>query len=157
MKVKLIQIGKTDASYLTEGIEKYNKRIKHYHPYEIITIPDIKNVKNISQEQQKKLEAEKILKAIENTDLVILLDEKGKELSSVKFANFINDTMLQSIKQLIFVIGGPYGFDSSVYNRANRKIALSQMTFSHQLVRLIFAEQLYRANSIIKREPYHHE
>jgi len=157
MKIKLIQIGKTDASYLNEGIEKYNKRILRYHPYEIITIPDIKNVKNISQEQQKKQEADKILKSIQNTDFVILLDEKGKELSSVNFSNFIKDSMLQSIKQLIFVIGGPYGFDSSVYKRANRKIALSQMTFSHQLIRLIFAEQLYRANSIIKGEPYHHE
>ena len=157
MKVKLIQIGKTDTSYLTEGIDRYNKRIIRYHPYEVLTIPDIKNVKNISHEQQKKLEADKILKAIENTDFVVLLDEKGKALSSVKFADFINNTMLQSIKRLVFVIGGPYGFDQSIYARANRKIALSLMTFSHQLVRLIFAEQLYRANSIIKREPYHHE
>ena len=157
MKVKLIQIGKTDASYLIEGIEKYNQRIKRYHPYEVITIPDIKNSKNLSQEQQKKQEATLILKHIQNPDLVVLLDEKGKEFTSVNFASFIEDTMLQSIKQLIFVIGGPYGFDASVYSRANRKIALSKMTFSHQLVRVIFAEQLYRANSIIKREPYHHE
>ena len=157
MKVKLMQIGKTDTSYLTEGIEKYNKRIKRYHPYEVLTIPDIKNVKNISQAQQKKLEADKILKTIESTDFLVLLDEKGKEFSSVKFANFMSDIMLQSFKQLVFIIGGPYGFDQSIYARANRKIALSQMTFSHQLIRLIFAEQLYRANSIIKGEPYHHE
>ena len=157
MKIKLIQIGKTDASYLIEGIEKYNRRIKHYHPYEILTIPDIKKSKNISESQQKKLEAVQILKNIQNTDLLDLLDENGKGFSSIRFANFIRETMLQSIKQLVFVIGGPYGFDSSVYDRANKKIALSQMTFSHQLVRLIFAEQLYRANSIIKGEPYHHE
>ena len=157
MKVKLIQIGKTDTSYLSEGIEKYNKRIKRYHPYEVLTIPDIKNAKNISQDQQKKLESDKILKAIGTTDFLVLSDEKGKEFSSVKFANFMSDIMLQSFKQLVFIIGGPYGFDQSVYNRANRKIALSQMTFSHQLIRLIFAEQLYRANSIIKGEPYHHE
>jgi 23S rRNA (pseudouridine1915-N3)-methyltransferase len=157
MKVKLIQVGKTDASYLTEAVDNYNKRIARYHPYEVLTILDIKNVKNLTQEQQKKQEAEKILKNIQNTDVVVLLDEKGKEMSSVKFSNFIEESMLQSVKQLVFVIGGPYGFDLSVYERANRKIALSQMTFSHQLVRVIFAEQLYRANSIIKREPYHHE
>ena len=157
MKVKLIQIGKTDASYLTEGIDKYNLRIKRYHPYDVLTIPDIKNSKNLTQEQQKKQEGILILKNIQNTDVVVLLDEKGKEFSSVTFANFIKDIMLQSVKHLVFVIGGPYGFDQSVYQRANRKIALSQMTFSHQLIRLIFAEQLYRANSIIKGEPYHHE
>jgi len=157
MKIKLIQIGKTDAAYLIEGIEKYNSRIKRYHPYQALTIPDIKNSKNLSQAQQKSLEAIQILKNIQNTDIVVLLDEKGKEFNSVSFAKFIEDTMLQSVKQLVFVIGGPYGFDASVYQRANRKIALSKMTFSHQLVRLIFAEQLYRANSIIKGEPYHHE
>ena len=157
MKVKLIQIGKTDANYLIEGIDKYNQRTKRYHPYEVLTIPDIKNNKNLSHEQQKKQEAALILKHIQNADVVVLLDEKGKEFTSVKFANFIKDIMLQSVKQLVFVIGGPYGFDRTVYDRANRKMALSQMTFSHQLVRLIFAEQLYRANSIIKGEPYHHE
>ncbi len=157
MKIKLIQIGKTDAAYLTEGIEKYNSRIKRYHPYEVLTIPDIKNSKNLSEAQQKSLEAIQILKNIQNTDVVVILDEKGKEFCSKTFSRFVEDTMLQSIKQLIFVIGGPYGFDSTVYNRANRKISLSKMTFSHQLVRLIFAEQLYRANSIIKGEPYHHE
>jgi len=157
MKIKLIQIGKTDASYLNEGISKYNKRIERYHPYEVLTIPDIKNSKNLSQSQQKTQEAIKILKNIQNTDFVVLLDEKGKEYTSLKFAEFIRETTLLSIKQMVFVIGGPYGFDASVYARANRKIALSKMTFSHQLVRLIFAEQLYRANSIIKGEPYHHE
>ena len=157
MKIRLIQIGKTDAAYLTEGIEKYNSRIKRYHSYETLTIPDIKNSKNLSEAQQKSQEAIQILKNIQNTDVVVLLDEKGKEFNSKTFSRFVEDTMLQSVKQLIFVIGGPYGFDSTVYNRANRKIALSKMTFSHQLVRLIFAEQLYRANSIIKGEPYHHE
>ncbi len=156
MKVKLIQIGKTDASYLSEGIDKYTKRIKKYHPYEVVTIPDIKNSKNMSEIEQKRLEAEQILKYVQASDLLILLDEKGKSLTSVGFAKLLEDVMLQSVKQLIFVIGGPYGFDDAVYKRANRKIALSPMTFSHQLVRIIFAEQLYRANSIIKREPYHH-
>lgn len=157
MKIKLIQIGKTDAAYINEGIDKYTQRIKHYHNYEILTIPDIKNNKKLSQEQQKKQEALLILKNLQNTDVVVLLDEKGKEFTSVKFASFIEDTMLQSVKQMVFIIGGPYGFDESIYKRANRKISLSQMTFSHQLIRLIFAEQLYRANSIIKGEPYHHE
>jgi 23S rRNA (pseudouridine1915-N3)-methyltransferase len=156
LKVKLIQIGKTDASYLSEGIEMYTGRIKKYHVYEVITIPDIKNNKKMSEGEQKKLEADLILKYVQPTDQLVLLDEKGKEFTSVGFAKLIENAMLQSVKQLTFVIGGPYGFDDSVYKRANRKIALSQMTFSHQLVRIIFAEQLYRANSIIKREPYHH-
>jgi len=157
MKVKLIQIGKTDASYLAEGIEHYNRRIKRYHTYDVLTIPDIKNSKKLTQEQQKEQEGLLLLKNIQNPDFVILLDEKGIELNSVQFSLFIEKTMLQSVKQLVFIIGGPYGFSKAMYERANKKIALSRMTFSHQLVRLIFAEQLYRANSIIKKEPYHHE
>lgn len=157
MKVKLIQIGKTDTQYLIEGIKKYNLRIKKYHPYEVLTIPHLKNSKNLSSDVQKKQEALLILKNIKNTDVVVLLDEKGKTFSSSGFSKFLNEFMLQSVKNLVFVIGGPYGFDKTVYERANRKIALSEMTFSHQMIRLIFTEQLYRANSIIKGEPYHHE
>ncbi len=142
--------------FLEEGIERYVQRIKRYHPYEIFTIPDIKNSKNLSESEQKKQEGKLILKQVRPEDHLILLDEKGKEMNSLEFSKLIENSMLQSIKQLIFVIGGPYGFDQEVYQRANRKIALSKMTFSHQLVRIIFAEQLYRANSIIKGEPYHH-
>jgi 23S rRNA (pseudouridine1915-N3)-methyltransferase len=156
LKVKLIQIGKTDTSYINEGVELYTKRILKYHPYEVFTIPDIKNSKKMTEEQQKKAEGELILKQIQSSDFLVLLDENGKTYNSLEMAKFLEGQMLQSIKQMIFVIGGPYGFDSAVYERANRKIALSKMTFSHQLVRIIFAEQLYRANSIIKGEPYHH-
>ncbi len=156
MKVKLIQIGKTDLPFLEEGIERYVQRIKRYHPFEVVTIPDIKNNKNMSEDQQKKLEGEQIIKQLKPEDVLVLLDEKGKEMNSLEFSKLIENSMLQSVKQLVFVIGGPYGFAPEVYQRANRKLSLSKMTFSHQLVRIIFAEQLYRANSIIKGEPYHH-
>ncbi len=156
MKVKLIQIGKTDLPFLEEGIERYVQRIKRYHPFEVVTIPDVKNNKNMSEDQQKKLEGEQIIKQLKPEDVLVLLDEKGKEMNSLEFSKLIGNSMLQSVKQLVFVIGGPYGFAPEVYQRANRKLALSKMTFSHQLVRIIFAEQLYRANSIIKGEPYHH-
>jgi len=156
MKIKLIQIGKTDSHEIQTISDQYHLRIKKYHPFEIITIPDVKNAKNLQIEQQKKLEAEQILKQIQATDWVVLLDENGLSPNSVGFAKYLEQHMLQSIKNLIFIIGGPYGFDASIYQRAQDKIALSSMTFSHQLVRVIFAEQLYRANSIIRKEPYHH-
>jgi len=157
MKITLLAVGKTEDSYLIEGIEKYLSRLKHYIGFNFIIIPDIKNTKNLSQAQQKSKEAELILKQINNPDMVILMDERGKKYSSVQFADFLNKQMIGSVQQLVFVIGGPYGFDESVYKRANGRISLSDMTFSHQMVRLFFAEQLYRAFSILKGEPYHHE
>jgi len=157
MKISLICIGKTDDSYLIEGIESYQKRLKFYINFKMIVIPDVKNSKNLSKEQQKAKESEQILKHINNGDCVILLDERGKEYRSVEFANFLSKKMLSSTQHLIFVIGGPYGFDTSTENRSDAKISLSKMTFSHQMVRLFFSEQLYRAFSILKGEPYHHE
>lgn len=157
MKIELLVIGKTDSKIIKDGFETYNKRLAHYIPFCMNVIPDIKNVKNMSEEQQKTKEGEEILKRCENGDIVVILDENGKQFSSKEFSNFIVQKSITGIKKLIFVIGGPYGFSQDVYARANSKISLSKMTFSHQMVRMIFAEQLYRAMTIIKGEPYHHE
>lgn len=157
MKISLICIGKTDDSYLIEGINSFQKRLKFYINFKMIVIPDIKNSKNLSKEQQKAKEAEQISKNISNGDYVILLDERGKEYRSIDFADFLNKKMISSTQHLVFIIGGPYGFDTSIIERADGKISLSKMTFSHQMVRLFFSEQLYRAFSILKNEPYHHE
>ncbi|MDR2836425.1 MAG: 23S rRNA (pseudouridine(1915)-N(3))-methyltransferase RlmH [Bacteroidales bacterium] len=157
MNLKLIVIGKTDEKFLEEGIDKYFKRIKHYINFEFIKIKDIKNTKNLSENNQKNLECEKILEHLNSSDFVILLDENGAEYSSKKFAEYISKQMLTGIKNIIFVIGGPYGFSPELYKRANHQISISKMTFSHQIIRLIFAEQLYRAFTIINNEPYHHE
>ena len=135
----------------------YENRLQHYCKFQRIEIPDLKNSKNLSFDQQKQKEAELILAKISNTDFVVLLDENGKEFSSVQFSNELNKWMNQSISKVVFVIGGPYGFDEQIYKRANLKISLSKLTFSHQMVRLFFTEQLYRAFSILKGEPYHHE
>lgn len=156
MKITLLIIGKTEDAYLKEGIDKYFKRLKHYTKIEITEIPELKNTKALTPDQQKTKEAELVLKKLTVTDHVILLDEKGAELTSAQFAAWIDKKALGSISNLIFIVGGPYGFDQSVYQRANDKISLSRMTFSHQMVRLFFAEQLYRAFTIIKGEPYHH-
>lgn len=157
MKITLLVVGKTEDKYLIEGIDKYLKRLKHYIGFNLLVIPDIKNTKNLTEAQQKTKESELILKQISNLDTVILLDEKGKKYTSVLFSNYLNKQMIGSVQHLIFIIGGPYGFDESVYQRANGSISLSDMTFSHQMVRLFFVEQLYRAFSILKGEPYHHE
>jgi 23S rRNA (pseudouridine1915-N3)-methyltransferase len=157
MKITLLVVGKTEDSYLIEGIDKYLGRLKHYINFNMLVIPDIKNTKNLSETQQKAKEATLILKQIVNSDLVVLMDEKGKKFTSVQFSDYLNKHMIGSVQHLIFVIGGPYGFDQTVYDRANGKISLSDMTFSHQMVRLFFTEQLYRAFSILKGEPYHHE
>lgn len=156
MKIILLTVGKTDTDYLKKGISIYESRLKHYIPFEIRTIPDIKNTKKITFEQQKEKEGELILKNINTSDYVVLLDEKAIEFSSVEFSKFIQKKMLSGIKNLFFVVGGPYGFSTDVYKRADSKIALSKMTFSHQMVRLIFIEQIYRAFTILKNEPYHH-
>ncbi len=157
MKITLLTIGKTEDNYLKEGIEKYLKRLKHYISFQIIELPELKNTKNLSKEQQSEKEAELLFRHITSSDQVVLLDEKGKELSSVEFSGYLNKKMIGSVQHLIFVVGGPYGFDASVYARASDKVSLSKMTFSHQMIRLFFTEQLYRAFSILKGEPYHHE
>ncbi len=157
MKISLIAVGKTEDKYLIEGIEKYLNRLKHYIGFNISIIPELKNTKNLTEAQQKSKEAELILKQLNNSDLLVLLDEKGKKYTSVQFSQYINKQMIGSVQHLVFVIGGPYGFDDSVYKRANSSVSLSDMTFSHQMVRLFFVEQLYRAFTILKNEPYHHE
>lgn len=157
MKTCLLVIGKTDASYIRAGIEEYEKRLKRYLPFEMKVLPDVKNAKNLTESLQKEKEAEMILEQLQPTDWVVVLDEKGKQNTSVEFSNYLAQKMLGGIKRLVFVVGGPYGFADSVYQRANEKIALSKMTFSHQMVRLIFVEQIYRAMTILKGEPYHHE
>lgn len=157
MKICLIVIGKTDEEYLQKGLGIFLKRIPHYMVFEMKIIADIKKAKNLSEEQQKEKEGELILQQIISSDELILLDEQGLEVSSIEFARFLEKRMLSGIKRLVFVIGGPYGFAQNVYSRANGKISLSKMTFSHQMVRLIFVEQLYRAFTILKGEPYHHQ
>jgi 23S rRNA (pseudouridine1915-N3)-methyltransferase len=156
LKIKLLVIGKTDEKSIQTLIDKYTKRIQAFISFDFIVIPDIKNTKKLSESLQKQKEGDLILSKINKSDFVILLDEKGQELTSQKFANFLQKKMNAGIKNLIFVVGGPYGFSDEVYKRANQKIALSQMTFSHQLVRVVFTEQLYRALTIINNHPYHH-
>jgi len=157
MKIKLIVIGKTDEKYLSTGIKKYNDRILHYLPFEYQIIQDVKKTRNLSENQQKEKEGKLILSAVKPRDEVILLDEGGTLSGSVEFAHFLEKKMIKGTKNLVFVIGGPYGFSEKTYKAASSKISLSKMTFSHQMVRLIFSEQLYRALTIIKGEPYHHE
>ena len=157
MRITLLIVGKTEDAYLKEGVDKYLKRLKFYIKFEIAEIPELKNTKALTQDQQKAKEAELILKKVSATDYVILLDEQGSQLSSSQFAAYIDKKGIGSVSNLVFIVGGPYGFDPSVYQRANDKLSLSKMTFSHQMVRLFFVEQLYRAFTIIKGEPYHHE
>lgn len=157
MKIKLLAIGKTDKSALQQLTEIYSQRLNHYVNFEVEFIPDVKNSKNLSNELQKKKEGELLLNKFNTSDFIILLDEKGKEFTSVQFSNQLQKWMNSGIKTLVFVIGGPYGFDRIIYTKAQQKIALSQMTFSHQMIRLFFTEQLYRAFTILKNEPYHHQ
>lgn len=157
MKVTLLLSGKTEDDYIQKGFEIFEQRLKHYVPFECTIIPALKNTKALSMEQQKQKEGELILKHIQTSDRLILLDENGREYTSPEFSAFIQQHMNSGIRNLVFVVGGPYGFSEEVYKRANGKVALSRMTFSHQMVRLFFAEQLYRAMTILKNEPYHHE
>lgn len=156
MKIELAVIGKTSIGYLKQGIDEYIKRLKHYVPFEIKYIDDIKNTKNISEDQQKRTEGAKILSLLDKSDFVVLLDEHGKEYTSMQYSSYIQKRMLSGAKKVVFVIGGPYGFSQEVYDRANDKISFSKMTFNHEMIRLIFTEQLYRAYTIINHEPYHH-
>ena len=157
MKIQLIVIGKTTQDFVRLGLNEFSERLKHYLPFEIEVIPELKNTKNFSAEQQKGKEGECLLKSFQQGDYIVLLDEKGKEMSSMQFAEYLEKKKQVVYKRLVFVIGGAYGFSPNVYETAHEKIALSQMTFSHQLTRLIFIEQLYRAMTIINHEPYHHE
>ena len=156
MKIKLLAIGKTDSKNLQQLIEEYTKRLGFYVPFSLEIIPDIKNSKNLSEAQQKKSEGDEILKRIDKPDTLILLDENGKTYSSVQFSEYLQKKMNSGLKTLVFVIGGPYGFSEEIYKRANGKVSLSTMTFSHQMVRLFFIEQLYRGFTILRNEPYHH-
>lgn len=157
MKIKLLAIGKTDDKNLQTLIRTYEQRLKHYIKLELCILPDIKNSKNISQNQQKEKEGALIEKEIQATDQLILLDEKGKEFRSIEFSSFMQKKMNSGVKRLVFVIGGPYGFSDKIYQKANEKVSFSKMTFSHQMIRLFVVEQLYRAFTILKNEPYHHE
>lgn len=156
MKITLILSGKTDDDYIVKGFTMYEQRLKHYISFETIVIPALKNTKALSIEQQKQKEGDLIFKNIQSSDRLILLDENGKEYNSIGFSEFIQQQMNSGIKNIVFVVGGPYGFSDEMYKRANGKISLSKMTFSHQMVRLFFVEQLYRAMTILKNEPYHH-
>lgn len=157
MDFQLLTIGKTIQSYIQKGIDDYCKRLKRYINFTIFTIPDVKNVKSLSALQQKEKEGELILNHLSPADFCILLDERGKEFTSIEFSLFLQKIMYSGKKRLIFVVGGPYGFSDAVYNRADAKCSLSKMTFTHEMVRLFFTEQIYRAMTIIKGEPYHHE
>ena len=156
MKTELILVSKTTDKHLAAGIDDYVSRICHYLPFAITVIPELKNTKNMTEEQQKIREGELILQKIQPSDTVVLLDEHGKEFRSIEFADWLQKKQ-NTARRLVFVIGGPYGFSESIYKRADELLSLSKMTFSHQMVRLLFVEQIYRACTIIKGEPYHHE
>jgi Uncharacterized conserved protein len=157
MKIKLIAIGKTDNSNLQTLIDEYCNRIGHYVSFDLEIIPDIKNAKNLSEDQQKRLEGNEILKRISSSEHIVLLDEKGGEYSSIQFSRLLQKKMNSGLKNLVFIIGGPYGFSDDLYTRSNEKLSLSSMTFSHQMIRLFLTEQLYRAFTILRNEPYHHK
>lgn len=157
MNIELIVVGKTDMKEVAALVDMYTKRINFYNKFNITYLPDIRNSKNLSEAQQKTAEGDAILRLIDDSDRVVLLDEKGAEFRSVEYAEWLQKRINSGIKRLVFVIGGPYGFSEAVYARSNEKISLSKMTFSHQIIRAIFTEQLYRAFSIIHNSPYHHE
>lgn len=157
MNIKLIAVGKTDNPALQQLISTYEKRLSYYINFDLQLLPDIKNSKSLSEEQQKIKEGELILSYVELSHHLILLDERGKEYTSIAFADELQKKMNTGIKQLTFVIGGPYGFSQAIYQRANSKLSLSKLTFSHQMIRLFFVEQLYRAFTILRNEPYHHQ
>ena len=157
MKIILLTVGKTTNPHLIKLQEEYQSRLKFYISFESVVIPELKNTKNLSVSEQQEKEADLILKQVDSSDKVVLLDEKGKQFTSIGFSEYISKEIMASHKRLLFIVGGPYGFSERVYQRANSLISLSSMTFSHQMIRLIFVEQLYRAMTILKGEPYHHE
>jgi 23S rRNA (pseudouridine1915-N3)-methyltransferase len=157
MKITLLQTGKTTDKHISELVDLYSNRIKKYMGFEIITIPDVKNTKNMPVQEQKAKEATKIIQSVTDDDYIILLDERGKELRTLEFSGVLEKMFFLPKKRIVFIIGGPWGFSEAVYKRADYKMSLSKMTYPHQLVRLLFLEQLYRVFTIIKGEPYHHE
>lgn len=157
MKIAIVQVGKTNEKHVSEGIDIYSSRIRKYSDFEIITVPDLKNTRNMPGLEQKAKEGNKILQSVGSDDYVVLLDERGKELRTIEFSEWLEKKITGSVKRIVFIIGGAWGFSEEVYSRADFRLSLSKMTFPHQLVRLLFTEQLYRAFTIIKREPYHHE
>ena len=157
MKIKVLAVGKTDDKKLQELIDKYVKRLAHYVKFELEIIPDVKKAKNRSIPEQKSMEGEEILKRVQQGDHLVLLDEKGREFRSVELANQVQKKMNSGLRRMVLVIGGPYGFSEEVYARAAEQLSLSKMTFSHQMIRLFLVEQLYRAFTILRNEPYHHE
>ena len=156
MKTELILVGKTTDKHFQAVTDNYMRRVAHYMPFSVTIIPELKSTRSLTEEQQRQSEGEQILRLLQTSDTVVLLDEHGKELRSVELARWLEQKR-QTARRLVFVIGGPYGFSPAVYARANEQLSLSRLTFSHQMVRLVFTEQLYRACTIIKGEPYHHE
>lgn len=157
MNITLLTVGKAKIQFVVQGIKEYASRLNRYTPFDIIEIPDIKTTKSMTAEKQKELEGEAILAKTQQSDYVILLDERGREYSSMEFASYIEKLQVSGKKRTLFVVGGPYGFSASVYSRADAKISLSRMTFNHEMVRMFFVEQIYRAMTILRNEPYHHE
>ncbi|WP_420323027.1 23S rRNA (pseudouridine(1915)-N(3))-methyltransferase RlmH [Flagellimonas sp.] len=157
MQITVLAIGKTDSKELTELISIYEKRLEHYIKFRFVVIPDLRNGKNLSEKLQKEKEGELILNHIQSSDVLFLLDENGKQFSSLEFSQFLQKKMNSGIKNLVLVVGGPYGFSTAVYQRCNGQLSLSRMTFSHQMVRLFLIEQLYRGFTILRNEPYHHQ
>ena len=157
MKIELMAVGRVVTRYLQEGIDVYTSRIGHYMPFSLTLIPDVKTTKGLTQEKQKEMEGKAILSQLQPGDVLVLLDERGKEMTSREFASYIDRKSVTVAKRLVFLIGGPYGFSPEIYERANEKISLSRMTFSHEMVRLFFVEQIYRAMTILRGEPYHHD
>lgn len=157
MKISLTVVGKTTDRHFIAGIDEYVQRICHYVPFSIDVIPELKGTKNLSEKEQKEREGELILKSFQPGDYIVLLDEHGRERRSIEFAQWMQKRMAAGPKRLVFVVGGPYGFSPAVYAAAQEKVSLSQMTLSHQMVRLLFTEQIYRAMTILNGEPYHHE
>ena len=157
MNIELIVVGKTDSREVETLVAMYTKRVNHYCKFSITTIADVRNTRNMAASRQKQLEGEAIMKLLGEGDYLVLMDERGLQYTSMEYAQWLQKRMLSGVKRLVLVIGGPYGFSEEVYARANQKISLSKMTFSHQIVRAIFAEQLYRAFTILNNEPYHHE
>ena len=157
MNIELIVVGKTDSKEVNALVDNYTKRINFYNRFNITYIPDVKNTKSLSEAQQKTSEGEAIMRLLDPSDRVVLLDEKGSEFRSVEYADWLQKRLNSGVKRLVFIIGGPYGFSPEIYSRANEKISLSKMTFSHQIIRAIFTEQLYLAFSILHNSPYHHE
>lgn len=157
MNIELLTVGKTNIKFILEGIADYTKRLTHYIPFVMTAVPDVKNVSKLDKEQQKTAEGQKILSLIQPGDFVVLLDERGKQYTSIEFSSFIEKGILVGRKKMIFVVGGPFGFSKEVYDRADSQLSLSKMTFNHEMVRLFFVEQIYRAMTILRGEQYHHE